>query len=84
MSSDTRRSKSAKERLFQKDFPPGEFKERRKKIMDGIGLDACALLQGMPQVKGFYRFSAIKRFLLPLRGWNTARVLADRQQGSSV
>jgi Xaa-Pro aminopeptidase len=56
MSSDTCRSKNAKERLFQKDFPPGEFKERRKKIMDAIGPDACALLQGMPQVKGFYRF----------------------------
>jgi Xaa-Pro aminopeptidase len=56
MGGSTRCSKSVKERLFQKDFPPEEFKERRKKIMNAIGPDACALLQGMPQVKGFYRF----------------------------
>jgi Xaa-Pro aminopeptidase len=48
--------KKDKERLFQKDFPPEEFKERRKKIMDAIGPEACALVQGMPQVRGFYRF----------------------------
>ena len=45
-----------KERLFQKDFPPEEFKERRKKILDAIGPEACALLQGKPQVRGFYLF----------------------------
>ncbi|MEM1732767.1 MAG: Xaa-Pro peptidase family protein [Desulfurococcaceae archaeon] len=49
-------SRSEKERLFLKDFPPEEFKERRKKLIDAIGQEACALVPGMPFVRGFYRF----------------------------
>lgn len=48
--------RSEKARLFQKDFPPEEFKERRRKIFNAIGPEACALLQGKPQVRGFYPF----------------------------
>lgn len=48
--------RSEKTRLFQKDFPLEGFKERRRKIFDAIDPDACTLLQGEHQVRGFYHF----------------------------
>jgi Xaa-Pro aminopeptidase len=48
--------KSEKSRLFQKDFPSEEFKERQDKILDAIGQDACAIIQSKQQVRGFYPF----------------------------
>jgi len=44
------------ESLFQADFPPEEFAERRGRILDAIGPDAHALLQGAPPVRGFEVF----------------------------
>jgi hypothetical protein len=38
--------KSEKSRLFQRDFPPEEFKERRDRVLNAIGQDACAIVQG--------------------------------------
>lgn len=42
--------------LFTKDFPPEEFALRRAKVMDAIGQDAAALVQGAPSPPGYTRF----------------------------
>ena len=39
--------------LYQSDFPPEEFAERRSHIFDQIGDQAVALLQSAPSVEGF-------------------------------
>ena len=48
--------------LFQTDFPPEEFAERRAKIFEAIGNDAHALLQGAPPVRGFEIFRQSNQF----------------------
>jgi len=42
--------------LFQSHFPPYEFAERRQQVLDGIGTEAAALLQGAGPVPGFEVF----------------------------
>jgi Xaa-Pro aminopeptidase len=42
--------------LFTKDFPAEEFAARRAKLMDAIGRDAVALVQGAPSPPGYTRF----------------------------
>ena len=42
--------------LFTKDFPAEEFAARRAKLMDAIGKDAPALVQGAPSPAGYTRF----------------------------
>jgi Xaa-Pro aminopeptidase len=42
--------------LFTSDFPPGEFAQRRGKLMDRIGREAIALIQGAPSPPGYVRF----------------------------
>ena len=41
---------------WQTDFPPEEFAERRAKVLEAIGEEAVAVLQGAPPVRGFERF----------------------------
>jgi len=48
--------------LFQPDFPPAEFAERRAKVFDAIGSDALAVLQGAPPVRGFEVFRQSNEF----------------------
>ena len=42
--------------LFQSDFPPEEFRERRAKIFEAIGASAHAVLQGAAPERGFEIF----------------------------
>ncbi len=42
--------------LFTKDFPADEFAARRAKVMDAIGKDGVALVQGAPSPPGYTRF----------------------------
>jgi Xaa-Pro aminopeptidase len=42
--------------LFTSDFPPEEFAARRAKVMDAIGADGLALVQGAPSPEGYLRF----------------------------
>ena len=42
--------------LFTSDFPAEEFAARRAKVMDAIGRDALALVQGAPSPAGYVRF----------------------------
>ncbi|MCP5117536.1 MAG: aminopeptidase P family protein [bacterium] len=42
--------------LYQTDFPPSEFQERRAKVFDQIGDRAIALIQGAPAGEGFELF----------------------------
>jgi len=48
--------------LFQTDFPPEEFAARRAKVLDAIGSDAAALLQGAQAVRGFENFRQSNEF----------------------
>ena len=48
--------------LFQTDFPPEEFAGRRAKILEAIGPDAHALLQGAPQQGGMEVFRQSNEF----------------------
>ena len=48
--------------LYQSDFPPEEFAERRSQIFDQIGDQAVALLQSAPSVKGFSVFRQSNQF----------------------
>jgi Xaa-Pro aminopeptidase len=47
---------------FQTDFPADEFAERRAKIMDAIGSEAIAIVQGAPGVDGFKVFRQSNEF----------------------
>ena len=51
-----------KRRFLQRDFPPEEFKERRRKIFEAIGSDAHALIPGKPAVRGFHLFRQSNEF----------------------
>jgi Xaa-Pro aminopeptidase len=48
--------------LFQADFPPSEFKERRDRVFEKIGNSAIALVQGAPSVDGFKVFRQTNEF----------------------
>ncbi len=39
--------------FYQKNFPPEEFKARWEKLLDGIGNNAIAIVQGAPLTNGF-------------------------------
>ncbi len=47
---------------FQEDFPAAEFVERRGKVMDAIGAEAIAIVQGAPGVDGFKVFRQSNEF----------------------
>lgn len=47
---------------YQRDFPAQEFAERRGRVMDAIGGDAIAILQGAPGVDGFKVFRQSNEF----------------------
>lgn len=47
---------------FQTDFPVDEFVERRGKVMDAIGNQAIAIVQGAPGVDGFKVFRQSNEF----------------------
>lgn len=48
--------------LFQTDFPPEELAERRGRVLDAIGPEAVAVLQGAPAVQGFEVFRQFNDF----------------------
>lgn len=48
--------------LFTSDFPPEEFAARRAKVMDAIGPEAIALVQGAPTPVGYVRFRQSNEF----------------------
>jgi Xaa-Pro aminopeptidase len=48
--------------LFTDDFPPEEFRARREKVLDGIGSNALAVLQGAPSPMGYTRFRQTNSF----------------------
>jgi Xaa-Pro aminopeptidase len=43
----------AKAQLYQTDFPPEEFRARWQRVLDRIGKDAVAVVQGAPLTSGF-------------------------------
>ena len=43
----------ARAQHYQTDFPPEEFRARWQKLFEGIGENAVAVLQGMPQTDGY-------------------------------
>lgn len=47
---------------LQKDFPAEEFVERRARVMEAIGDDAIALVQGAPAAPGFVVFRQSNEF----------------------
>lgn len=47
---------------FQNDFPAEEFVERRARVLDAIGPDAIAIVQGAPGVDGFKVFRQSNEF----------------------
>ena len=47
---------------FQDDFPAAEFVQRRARVMDAIGNEAIALVQGAPGVDGFKVFRQSNEF----------------------
>ena len=47
---------------FQTDFPAGEFVQRRGRVMDAIGKEAIAIVQGTPGVDGFKVFRQSNEF----------------------
>ena len=47
---------------FQDDFPAAEFVQRRAKVMDAIGNEAIAIVQGAPGVDGFKVFRQSNEF----------------------
>ncbi len=50
------------QQLYQTDFPPEEFQERRNRVFDEIGDKSIALIQGKPSVQGFYVFRQSNTF----------------------
>ena len=48
--------------LYQTDFPPEEFAERRAQIFDTIGDNAIAIVQGASYVDGFKVFRQSNQF----------------------
>ena len=48
--------------LYQTDFPPAEFQERRARVFDRIGDHAMALIQGAPAGEGFKVFRQSNEF----------------------
>ncbi|HKZ31662.1 MAG TPA: Xaa-Pro peptidase family protein [Vicinamibacteria bacterium] len=48
--------------LFTTDFPPEEFAARRAKVMDAIGQDGIALVQGAGLQEGYSRFRQSNEF----------------------
>ena len=71
--------------LFTRDFPPEEFALRRVKLMDAIGRDALALVQGAPSPAGYVRFRQSNE-LYYLSGIESphAYLLIDGQQRRSA
>ncbi len=47
---------------FQNDFPADEFVQRRARVMDAIGPEAIAIVQGAPGVDGFKVFRQSNEF----------------------
>lgn len=47
---------------FQDDFPAAEFVQRRARVMDAIGAEAIAIVQGAPGVDGFKVFRQSNEF----------------------
>jgi Xaa-Pro aminopeptidase len=48
--------------LFTSDFPPEEFAARRAKVMDAVGAEGLALVQGAPAPEGYLRFRQANDF----------------------
>jgi len=48
--------------LYQTDFAPEEFASRRQRVLDTIGGDAVAVMQGMPESDGFDAFRQSNEF----------------------
>jgi Xaa-Pro aminopeptidase len=48
--------------LYQSDFPASEFQARRQKVLDAIGKNAIAIVQGAPSVRGFEVFRQSNEF----------------------
>jgi len=48
--------------LFSQDFPPEEFAARRARVMDAIGPEAIAIIQGAPSSRGYVRFRQSNQF----------------------
>jgi Xaa-Pro aminopeptidase len=49
-------------RLYQGDFPPAEFQQRRARVFDRIGANAMTLVQGAPAPEGFQVFRQSNEF----------------------
>ena len=48
--------------LYHSDFPAAEFQARRQKVLDAIGKNAIAIVQGAPSVRGFEVFRQSNEF----------------------
>lgn len=48
--------------FFADDFSPEEFAERRARVLDAIGPDAAAVIQGAPSPEGYVRFRQSNEF----------------------
>lgn len=48
--------------IYQTHFPPEEFKARWAKVLDAIGEEAVAVVQGAPQVRGFVLPRQVNQF----------------------
>jgi Xaa-Pro aminopeptidase len=48
--------------LYPSDFPAAEFQARRQKVLDAIGKNAIAIVQGAPSVHGFEVFRQSNEF----------------------
>lgn len=69
---------------YQQDFPPDELAARRAEVLEAIGEDAIALLQGAANVQGFHVFRQTNSFYY-LTGLETphAYLLLDGRSGRS-
>ena len=69
---------------IQKDFPADEFVERRARVMEAIGDDAIAIVQGAPAPTRLHRVPAVQRVLLPDRYRSPPLLPVDRRQEPPV
>ncbi len=77
-------STAQEEYRYQSDFQPEELSERRAQVLESIGDNAVALVQGAPNIRGFLVFRQSNTFYY-LTGLETphAYLLLDGRSGKS-
>jgi hypothetical protein len=58
---------------FQDDFPTEEFVQRRARVMDAVGGEAIAIVQGAPGVDGFKVLRQSNEFYYLTGRWHLHR-----------